>query len=458
MSHSNGKITSPISLHNDVYEVLGIAPSGEMYDVAEACISNKVNKWSFKKPIRVSQFTEVTDEQIMQNHCGLALEELGLLRVMVDGYQDVSGNYSKEEVLDEVEECGYTKPNEYYRLTDFEGYNHKALPSDKDWIDYSFKKSELTAIENEDTSLDPNDIPTNDYTFTISKTLKQMFKFSVFLGGDNDYNYIGSGNADMLPLSYISGNNLIEGEGWRIAYAIHTPYDASGNSTNRWHLFIGRKVMDTASDNYQTMQGYYPPDMSSNTHAVKAILGCVNKGVKSFTMIPCLVKNARLSFDGSQSPNYKISQVILDSYSEIYAMPSGIKSVILSVTTSGGMPQIGNIIAVKTTDNNADNYTWLLGYVEVQVNPDGSTVYAMVVARKAAITGAFTANLKLRYKTTASGSSYVQIPSSGSGTATYDISSGATFSFKGVTYNGVVIATAVGLNFNEDDVEIFNVQ
>jgi hypothetical protein len=199
--------------------------------------------------------------------------------------------------------------------------------------------------------------------------------------------------------------------------------------------------------------------MSSNTSAVKQLIAKVNSGIKTFTMIPCLVKNATMAFEANQSyPDRKISRVQVNADTLIYAMPSGAKSVKLSITTSGAMPQIGNIIAVKASDNNADNYTWLLGYVEVQVNPNGSTVYAMVVARKAAITGAVTANLKLRYKTTASGSGYVQIPSSGSGTATYNISSGATFSFKGVTYNGIVIATAVGLNFNEDDVTTFTVQ
>lgn len=48
--NSNGYITAPISLKDDVYGVLGIAPSGAYYDVAEACTSSKINKWSKYKP------------------------------------------------------------------------------------------------------------------------------------------------------------------------------------------------------------------------------------------------------------------------------------------------------------------------------------------------------------------------------------------------------------------------
>lgn len=446
MAHNNGKITSPISLHGDVYPVLAIAPSGAYYDVAEACKSGKINKWSFKKPIRYSQFPELTDAQIMSVNCGLTPNDLGLLRRNCNGLNGVTGgDDSKADILAEVSEWNYLQPNEYYRLTDFDGYNHGALPSDKDWEDYSFQKSELTEIENSDASV----ASMSGVNFTIDKSLKILTKFAMKIT-DGTGNYIGNANDDMLPLAYAAKGGVVSGEGWRIAYAVEIG--------SEWYLFIGRKPLD-ASLSVTDTKNYCPPDMSSNTSAVKQLIAKVNSGIKTFTMIPCLVKNATMAFEANQSyPDRKISRVQVNADTLIYAIPSGAQSVRLSITTSGAMPQIGNIIAVKASNNNADNYTWLLGYVEVQVNPDGSTVYAMVVARKAAITGAFTASLKLRYKTTASGSSYVQIPSSGSGTATYNISSGATFSFKGVTYNGIVIATAVGLNFNEDDVTTFNVQ
>ncbi len=48
--NSNGYITAPISLKDDVYHVLGISPSGAYYDLAEACTSNQINRWSKHKP------------------------------------------------------------------------------------------------------------------------------------------------------------------------------------------------------------------------------------------------------------------------------------------------------------------------------------------------------------------------------------------------------------------------
>ena len=435
-----------ISIDADIYYVLGLGSTGAGFDLAPVCASGKINKWSFHKPVRLPQMPDLTDEQIMQVNCGLVPQELSKLKTNCNGLNGVTGtNDAKSDILAQVLEWDYLPPLNAYRTNDFDGYNHGALPSDKDWEDYSFQKSDLTAIENSDASV----ASMSGVNFTIDKSLKILTKFAMKIT-DGTGNYIGNANDDMLPLAYAAKGGVVSGEGWRIAYAVEIG--------SEWFLFIGRKPLD-ASLSVTDTRNYCPPDMSSNTSAVKQLIAKVNSGIKTFTMIPCLVKNATMAFEANQSyPDRKISRVQVNADTLIYAMPSGAQPIKLSVTTSGAMPQIGNIIAVKATNNNADNYTWLLGYVEVQVNPDGSTVYAMVVARKAAITGAFTANLKLRYKTTASGSSYVQIPSSGSGTATYNISSGATFSFKGVTYNGIVIATAVGLNFNEDDVTTFTVQ
>ncbi|MCM1295797.1 MAG: hypothetical protein NC311_09675 [Muribaculaceae bacterium] len=52
MSHSNGVITRPVSLPNDVYPVLGISSSGGC-SLTYACQNahGKINKWSLKKPV-----------------------------------------------------------------------------------------------------------------------------------------------------------------------------------------------------------------------------------------------------------------------------------------------------------------------------------------------------------------------------------------------------------------------
>lgn len=63
--NSNEKIKAPISLKDDVYYVLGISPSGAYYDLAEACASNKINKWSKHKPYITedNKYTPIEYEQ-----------------------------------------------------------------------------------------------------------------------------------------------------------------------------------------------------------------------------------------------------------------------------------------------------------------------------------------------------------------------------------------------------------
>lgn len=50
MSNSNGKITAPVSIENDIVPVLGETT----YSLENLCRSNKINKWSYIKPIQDS--------------------------------------------------------------------------------------------------------------------------------------------------------------------------------------------------------------------------------------------------------------------------------------------------------------------------------------------------------------------------------------------------------------------
>lgn len=48
MGHSNGKITAPINLGDDVYATLGIGAIGIGYDLGYACANThgKINPWA----------------------------------------------------------------------------------------------------------------------------------------------------------------------------------------------------------------------------------------------------------------------------------------------------------------------------------------------------------------------------------------------------------------------------
>lgn len=439
-----------ISIHADIYYVLGLGSTGAGFGLAPVCASGKINKWSFHKPVRLPQMPDLTDEQIMQVNCGLVPQELSKLKTNCNGLNGVTGtNDAKADILAQVIEWEYLPALNGYRTNDFDGYNHAALPSDKEWEDYSIKLSDLTAIENSDASLASS---AGGVNFTIDKSLKILTSFAVNIGGSTG-NYIGNANNDMLPLAYAAGGGFISGQGWRIAYAVEIP---STSGTPEWYLFIGRKPLD-ASLSVTDTRNYCPPDMSSNTSAVKMMIAAVNRGVRTFTAIPCLVRNAMMTFETNQSyPSRKISRVQVNADTLIYAMPSGVQSVRFSVTTSGDMPQIGNIHSVKKYGTQSD--AWVLGYIYNDTSAGTKPINAIVVARSTPITGAFTVRLNMQYVTVPNTTEVInKIPTSGSGVQTYTISSGATFVRGGVTYNGIIITAAPGLSFDENDVTTFEV-
>ena len=118
---NNGtKITAPISLHGDVYPVLAISPTGEYYDVAEACKSEKVNMWSKHKPMSHSSTSELQEEWKKNIKYGITYPQS---RSMAD----IVSAYSSNDALNGWR---YNRPTggdfSIFRLTDFEGYFHNA--------------------------------------------------------------------------------------------------------------------------------------------------------------------------------------------------------------------------------------------------------------------------------------------------------------------------------------------
>lgn len=98
MGHSNGKITAPINLGGDVYPTLGIGPTSNGYDLGYACLSEKINMWSYIKPKEASS---------------PSFDNASLPGIIYD-------SVNKKLV--------YDRPKTWYRLTDFDGYDHGAKP------------------------------------------------------------------------------------------------------------------------------------------------------------------------------------------------------------------------------------------------------------------------------------------------------------------------------------------
>lgn len=122
MGHSNGKITAPVSLHADVYSVLGISKSGTFYDLGYACGNShgKINPWSKYKPVNYDGIdtSGKTWWKGRDGNCGINIHRL-------NNYQDAV-NYANGSMNGWV----YSAPSggsNPYRLTDFVGYNHNAV-------------------------------------------------------------------------------------------------------------------------------------------------------------------------------------------------------------------------------------------------------------------------------------------------------------------------------------------
>lgn len=114
MGHSNGRITAPVNT-DDVAATIGQSSS----DVATLCLSDKINKWAKYKPEATGTMQTLTLTLRQRNNFGL---------VPSVKYQGINAFISALE--DGTYNGGWTyiKPNanQWKRLDDFVGYNHKA--------------------------------------------------------------------------------------------------------------------------------------------------------------------------------------------------------------------------------------------------------------------------------------------------------------------------------------------
>ena len=124
MGHSNGKITAPINLGDDVYATLGIGAIGIGYDLGYACANThgKINPWARYKPVRYESLGPSDGEKwwkAWDGNCGVKPKR-------ISSYTDAE-NYA-DGSMNGWEYSPPTGGNFPYRLTDFNGYNHYADP------------------------------------------------------------------------------------------------------------------------------------------------------------------------------------------------------------------------------------------------------------------------------------------------------------------------------------------
>ena len=125
MGHSNGKISSPISLHADVYPVLGLTKTGTYYDTGYICSNahGRINPWAKYKPTIYNSPDGGSDWwKANDGRCGLVPKLAGSLTDIPQAYMD-----SKDGMNGWVYNAPVPGRN-WCRIADFNGYNHASTP------------------------------------------------------------------------------------------------------------------------------------------------------------------------------------------------------------------------------------------------------------------------------------------------------------------------------------------
>lgn len=214
MGHSNSKITAPVSLHADVYPVLGITKTGTYYDTGYVCGNShgRINIWARNKPVRVNQVSEITDSQRHSVSFGLS----------------ASFTYNDPPVWT------YLPPRpgtDWCRLTDFVGYNHSsecglALKNYNYTKDLFNDKTALTVALQDSTSL----ITAYDLRDTILNGMKLRLLMTNHEGSGQAYSAEISINKQSLTFTIPYDQLLLRGAG---TYNLAVYGVTSSNETRR---------------------------------------------------------------------------------------------------------------------------------------------------------------------------------------------------------------------------------
>ena len=346
MSYSNNVIRKPINIQSDLGVVLGTGSGDLGYNI----VNGNINKWSFRKPIRLNKVADITENEIASVRCGLISVYLTkMLRMTIGGSNAYS--YTKDQCMAEIAEWGYNRPrgrsyNEWFRALDFDGYKSNAVAPDSGWTQLDIDQAKLTALS----GLSVDVTQSGSYA-------GRNFKLQPKSGGTN-YNSglyslfsmrIGSSSAEKIgdttnmdiPIKYItelSGN-------WRLAVAVWIP---NYGSTGKWGLFIGRETITqwTAEGGGSGTMANVFPDFGTNPLAAYYMNSLVNGGYEEFTAVPLLVKDCTYNYATVNGQNL-FYPYFDGTTEECLCMPSGTASF----TICCGEPPMPIYFSVSYTSN-----------------------------------------------------------------------------------------------------------
>lgn len=328
--------------------------------------SANINKWALWKPENHTRLVgRLTLEERKANHCGLTpILNNALLTANMYYQGGTAVDNGVEEVIASQKQWTYNPPrggeSSPYRIGDFThedggsmgGYNTEALPPDKNWGDKQF---ELSTLENliitDITDTDGVDGGIYDWNVDTISPLYDRFECKVDI---QSWAGIGNTSGIEIPITYITGDRLINGEYWRLGLAVYIP---NFNYTGKWILFTSKSVLSSGSTSDFVSKAL--PSLATNTLGLRHML---NSGFTSFSAVPCLVKNARLGYSSYTigSGYIKQSYVVLDSSdAQIYSVPSGQGEITISVVDSASiLPEVEGVNVVAASPNKK----WVLGW------------------------------------------------------------------------------------------------
>lgn len=254
MSNSNGRISGPVSLHADVYPVLGVSKTGTYYDIGyiNSNSHGRTNKWAKYKPVRVAQPGTITDAQrAAANHGMTAWEVADIVRAQ--------GGYAV--ALPATGQWSYAAPRpgtDWCRLTDWDGYNHAAKIPASGFTNLDIYSDQFSTL------------PT--YTFNC--------KF-----GDASYEGIGNTSGieiNLNDLTIISGQGIKNGK-WRLGLAIFIP-----SGTNTYTAVVASHEAAIGAISSSADIGKYVINLSLSDRVRNALSAAFDNKQRTLTAIPCI--------------------------------------------------------------------------------------------------------------------------------------------------------------------------
>lgn len=402
--NSNGIIKAPISLHADVYPVLGVAKTGTYYDLGYICgnAHGQINRWAMYKPERTGGAAPITMAQRQAN---------------------------------KVWTYNAPRPGtDWCRLTDFvpegaagqSGYNHNARSPLSGWGDWTIYISDLEMWEEvkmEWTNYDDGN--------AASWQMRDIYGTYSSMQGrltENSATYINGGGSDMIPLSYLLGG--VTSEYWRVGVCVYV------EGRNWLEMFTSSYPLNrliAASDTMST--GRCLPALSTNQfliYLMKSSLG--KKSSVTFRAFPVLVRNSIMTKTNIGITGTQVS--LSGSNTQIYSAPTGATSfnITLMNTYNPTIPQVILVYSSMTADSDYVVGTVGTGVISGSASADKRPIIALGIFKVNQDT-AITGTVRIKYNITISYGLPPRKEQTYSGTAT--LSSSSTFTANGTTYKGI---------------------